>query len=110
MKEDETSLPVDHPATGMGFLYLQQKRGITAHGLRLNEGCICTIMRNLHINEGLLKTHHVLVEQFHETVMTIDLIDTSLANQDEVHIDAECSHPIFDSNQCDVVSVCMESG
>jgi len=46
----------------MDFLSLQRESGIPAHQLSQKEGCICTIMRNLDIDEGLVKNRQVLVE------------------------------------------------
>jgi hypothetical protein len=65
----------------MDFLSLQRESGIPAHELSLKEGCISTIMRNLDINEGLVKNRRVLVERLHERVIKIRLIDTSSPRQ-----------------------------
>jgi len=65
----------------MDFLSLQRESGIPAHELSLKECYICTIMRNLDINEGLVKNCRVLVERLHKRVIKIRLIDTSSPRQ-----------------------------
>jgi hypothetical protein len=85
IKEDETPVPADHPATTMDFLSLQRESGIPAQELSLKEGCICTIMRNLDINEGLVKNRRVLVEWLHERVIEIRLIRQLLDTTNFLH-------------------------
>ena len=61
----------------MDFLSLQRESCIPAHKLSLKEGCICTIMKNLDINEGQVKNRQGFVEGLHERVIKIRLIDTT---------------------------------
>jgi hypothetical protein len=49
-------------ANYLGMLY---EPGIPAHKLRLKVGAICTIARNLSIENGLVKNARVIVEQLH---------------------------------------------
>jgi len=81
IKDDETPVPADLPAATMDFLSLQRESGILAHKFSPEEGCICTIMRNLDITQGLVKNHRVSVERLHEWVIKIRLIDTSSPRQ-----------------------------
>jgi len=77
IKEDETPVPSDHPAATMDFLSLQRQNSILAHRLCLKERCINTILRNLDINDALVKNRQVSVERLNERVIEIFLIDTS---------------------------------
>jgi hypothetical protein len=61
----------------MDYHSLQQENGVPAHELNLKQDCICTIMRNLAINEGLVKNCRVVVKILLERVVEIRLIDTS---------------------------------
>ena len=70
-------MPANHPATSMDYLSLQQENGVPAHELNLKQGCVCTIMRNLDINEGSVKNRRVVVEKLLERVVEVRLIDTS---------------------------------
>lgn len=65
----------------MDFLPLKRESSIPAHKFSLNESCIRIIMSHLDINQGLFKNCPVLVEQLHERVSKIRLIDTSSPQQ-----------------------------
>ena len=39
--------------------------GIPSHKLRLKVGAICTVARNLSIENGLVKNARVIIEQLH---------------------------------------------
>jgi hypothetical protein len=62
VKEDETNIPNIYPATTMDNLTLQCEQGVPQHELKLHQGCICTIMRNLDIKEDLVENRGVVVE------------------------------------------------
>jgi len=50
------------PTTEMlDFLALASQPGVPPHALRLKVGCLCSIMRNLSIDDGLVKNARVIV-------------------------------------------------
>ncbi|KAF8245668.1 hypothetical protein K440DRAFT_555265, partial [Wilcoxina mikolae CBS 423.85] len=61
----------------MDYLALQRENGVPAHKLKLKQGCICTIMRNLDINKGLVKNRRMVVEHLHEKLVQICLIEST---------------------------------
>ena len=58
------------PTTEMlDFLALASQPGIPPHALRMKVGCLCSIMRNLSIDNGLVKNARVIVTKLnHFTV------------------------------------------
>jgi len=61
----------------MDSLALERENGVPAHELKLKQGCISTIIRNIDINEGLVKNRRVLVERLYEKFFQIHLFDSS---------------------------------
>jgi hypothetical protein len=55
----------------LGMLY---EPGIPAHKLRLKVGAICTVARNLSIENGLVKNARVIVEQLHQYSVVVRLL------------------------------------
>ena len=58
----------------MDFLSLATEPGIPPHALRLKPGCICSIMRNLSVDDGLVKNARVIItrlNRFTVEVMTL---------------------------------------
>ena len=47
------------------YLSMLYKLGIPSHKLRLKVGAICTVARNLSIEDGLVKNAQVVIEQLH---------------------------------------------
>jgi hypothetical protein len=54
-----------HDEATPDYLSLQTHNGIPGHLLRLKRGCVCTIMRNLSIGNGLVKNAHVVIHNLH---------------------------------------------
>jgi hypothetical protein len=77
IKEQDQPLPTDHSARTPEYLSLQHESGIPTHDLKLKRGCICTIMRNLDINESLVKNRRIMVQNLHDKVIDICLIDST---------------------------------
>jgi hypothetical protein len=55
----------------LGMLY---EPGIPSHKLRLKVGAICTITRNLSIENGLVKNARVIIEQLHQYSVVVRLL------------------------------------
>lgn len=65
------------------FLALLKEPGIPAHELSLKVGCLCTIMRNLSIDNGLVKNARVL--ELHERFVKVELLpNSSLIRENKV--------------------------
>lgn len=59
------------------FLSLPKEPGIPAHNLVLKVGCLCAIMRNLSIEDGLVKNARVVVRELHERFVGVELLPNS---------------------------------
>jgi len=62
VKEDETPVPANHPATSMDYHCLQQENGVLANELNVKLGCVCSLIWNHENNEGLVENRRVVVE------------------------------------------------
>ena len=78
VKEQDGRIPRNHPATTPEYLALQYQPGIPAHELRLKSGCVCALMCNLDVNNGLVKNRRVVVEALHEKIVKIRLIESTI--------------------------------
>ena len=72
MKEGNVpNLHGDVLADYLGMLY---EPGIPSHKLRLKVGAICTVARNLSIENGLVKNARVIIEQLHQYSVVVRLL------------------------------------
>ena len=58
-------------ANYLGMLY---EPGIPSHKLKLKVGAICTVARNLSIENGLVKNARVIIEQLHQYSVVVRLL------------------------------------
>jgi hypothetical protein len=58
--------------------------GVPPHHLRLKEGCICTLMRNLSVHKGLVKNARVIVKRLHHRFIEIQVVDNRTGNLREI--------------------------
>jgi hypothetical protein len=56
------------------YLGMLHKLGIPSHELRLKVGAICTVARNLSIENGLVKNACVIIEQLHQYSVVVRLL------------------------------------
>lgn len=61
-------------ANGYDFLTMLHEPGVPPHILRLKESAICTLMRNLSVEEGLVKNARVIVRALYERVVQVELL------------------------------------
>jgi len=61
VKEDELSAGSAQPPEMTGFLSMATEPGIPSHTLRLKENSLCSLMRNISIDSGLVKNARVIV-------------------------------------------------
>lgn len=55
-----------------------QEPGIPPHELRLKESAVCTLMRNLSVEDGLVKNARVIIRGMLEKVVKVELIPNSI--------------------------------
>src|SRR5208282_5107122 len=58
----------------MAYLGMLCEPGIPSHKLRLKVGAICTVARNLSIENGLVKNARVIIEQLHQYSVVVKLL------------------------------------
>ena len=61
--------------TDPDFLSLLNHNGIPLHHLRLKVGAICSLMRNMSVQKGLVKNARLIVEQLHHRFIQVRLIN-----------------------------------
>lgn len=57
------------------FLSLINQNGIPFHHLRLKVGAICSLMRNMSVQKGLVKNTRLIVEQLHHRFVQVRVIN-----------------------------------
>ena len=57
------------------YLALLTHAGVPPHELNLKKGAICTIMRNMSIDKGLIKNSRVVVHDLHERFIEVRPLD-----------------------------------
>lgn len=76
IKEDDGTLKTPSPETAE-FLALATEPGIPAHTLKLKPGCLCSIMRNLSIEQGLVKNVRVLIKNLHRNFIEVEVVQSA---------------------------------
>jgi hypothetical protein len=57
------------------YLAVLTHNGVPPHVLRLKRGCVCSVMRNLSVRNGLVKNARVVVRQLHRRFVEVQVID-----------------------------------
>jgi len=70
----EGNVPNLHGDVLADYLGMLYEPGIPSHKLRLKVGAICTVARNLSINNGLVKNARVIIEQLHQYSVMVKLL------------------------------------
>ena len=69
------------PTTEMlDFLALASQPGVPPHALRLKVGCLCSIMRNLSIDDGLVKNARVIVTRLNRFTVEVKTLPSVVNN------------------------------
>ena len=68
---------------GLEFLSLINHNGIPLHHLKLKEGTVCMLMRNMSIKKGLVKNMRLIIEWLHHQFIQIRIMNnlTGALNQ-----------------------------
>ena len=72
VKEDPES--TEHDLTS-DYLTVLSHNGVPPHILRLKKGCICTLMRNMSVRQGLVKNARVVVQRLHRRFVEVQVIN-----------------------------------
>jgi hypothetical protein len=67
------------------YLASLTQNGVPPHAFTLKQDCICTIMRNLSVQKGLVKNTRVVVRNLHRCFVEVQLIDHSTNALSETH-------------------------
>jgi hypothetical protein len=67
---DETDHP-DHARAVPEYLAQLTHPGIPPHELHLKRGCICSVMRNMSVRNGLVKNARVVVQEIHHCFVEV---------------------------------------
>lgn len=84
VKENDEVI-VDHPQATPDYLALLTQTGIPAHELRLKEGCICSLMRNMSVRKGLVKNARLIVQRLHQRFVEIRVINNRTGQLGDTH-------------------------
>lgn len=63
------------------FLHEIHEPGVPPHELYLKESAICVLMRNLSLEEGLVKNARVVIKKLLENVIEVELVGPEAANR-----------------------------
>lgn len=74
-----------HDEATPDYLSLQTHNGIPGHLLWLKRGCVCTIMRNLSIQNGLVKNVRIVIHNLHRQFIQVQVVDHCLNSLGAVH-------------------------
>lgn len=75
----------DHPEATPDYLTLLTHNGIPAHELRLKEGCVCSLMRNMSVQKGLVKNARLIIERLHQRYVEIRVINNRTGQLGDIH-------------------------
>jgi hypothetical protein len=78
IKEDERSTGSTVPPEMTDYLSMAAEPGIPSYELRLKENCLCSLMRNISVDSGLVKNARVIVQRLLDHVVEVETLPTSL--------------------------------
>ena len=77
IKEEERSASSTAPPEMTDYLSMATEPGIPPHELRLKENCLCSLMRNISIDSGLVKNARVIVRQLLDHLVEVETLPTA---------------------------------
>jgi hypothetical protein len=75
----------NHPEATPDYLAMLTQNGIPAHQLRLKEGCICSLMRNMSVRHGLVKNARLIVLRLHRRFIEVRVINNRTGQLGDIH-------------------------
>lgn len=76
---------MDHPDASPDYLSMVTSAGVPPHELHLKHGCVCSLMRNMAIEKGLVKNARVIVHGLHRRYVEVQLIDNRTGHLRDIH-------------------------
>jgi hypothetical protein len=66
-RKEDSQLIEDHSEVTPDFLAILSQNGILKHELHLKQGCICSLMRNMSVQKGLVtrKNACLIIQELH---------------------------------------------
>jgi hypothetical protein len=84
VKEND-EIVVDHPQATPDYLALLTHNGIPFHELKLKEGCICSLMRNMSVQKGLVKNARLIIQRLHQHFVEVRVINNRTGQLGDIH-------------------------
>ena len=84
MKENDTII-FDHTQATPDYLAILTQNGVPLHELNLKQGCICSIMRNMLVQKGLVKNARVIIERLHRRYIEVRIINNQTGELGDIH-------------------------
>ena len=75
----------NHPEATPDYLTMLTQNGIPVHQLQLKEGCICSLMRNMSVQHGLVKNARLIVLHLHHQFIEIQVINNHMGQLGDIH-------------------------
>jgi hypothetical protein len=82
VKENEDS---EEQEVTPDYLAVLTHNGVPPHVLRLKKGCVCSLMRNLSVRNGLVKNARVVVRQLHRRFVEVQAINNRTNSLGDCH-------------------------
>ena len=75
----------DHTQAMPDYLAILTQNGVPLHELKLKQGCICSIMRNMSVQKGLVKNTRVIIERLHQRYIEVCIINNRTGELGDIH-------------------------
>lgn len=83
--KENNEVILDHPQGTPDYLAMLKQTGIPSHELRLKEGCICSLMRNMSVRKGLVKNARLIVQRLHQRFVEVRVINNRTGQLGDTH-------------------------
>ena len=67
------------------YLAILTQNSMPLHELKLKQGCICSIMRNMSVQKGLVKNARVIIERLHRRYIKVCVINNWTGELGNIH-------------------------
>ena len=84
MKENDT-IVFNHTQATPDYLVILTQNGLPLHELKLKQGCICSIMRNMSVQKGLVKNTRMIIEHLHRRYIEVRVINNRTGELGGIH-------------------------
>ena len=84
MKENDT-IVFNHTQATPDYLAILTQNGLPLHELKPKQGCICSIMRNMSVQKGLVKNARMIIEHLHRRYIEVRVINNQTGELGSIH-------------------------